>query len=35
MKRLNEREIIDLFTSYINDPLLDKVKGDDLVIVPL
>ena len=35
MKRLNEREIIDLFTSYINDPLLDKVKGDDVVIVPL
>jgi thiamine-monophosphate kinase len=35
MKRLNEREIIDLFTSYINDPLLDKVKNDDLVIFPL
>ena len=35
MKRLNEREIIDLFTSYINDPLLDKVKGDDVVIVSL
>ena len=35
MKRLNEREIIDLFTSYINEPLLDKVKGDDVVIVPL
>ena len=35
MKRLNEREIIDLFTSYIKDPLLDKVKNDDLVILPL
>jgi thiamine-monophosphate kinase len=35
MKRLNEREIIDLFTSYIKDPLLDKVKNDDLVIFPL
>lgn len=35
MKRLNEREIIDLFTSYINDPLLDKVKNDDVVILPL
>lgn len=32
MKRLNEREIIDLFTSYIDDPLLDKVKNDDVVI---
>lgn len=35
MKRLNEREIIDLFTTYINDPLLDKVKNDDVVIFPL
>lgn len=35
MKRLNEREIIDLFTSFINDPLLDKVKNDDVVIFPL
>lgn len=35
MKRLNEREIIDLFTSNINDPLLDKVKNDDVVIFPL
>ena len=35
MKRLNEREIIDLFTSYIKHPLLDKVKNDDLVIFPL
>jgi thiamine-monophosphate kinase len=35
MKRLNEREIIDLFTSYINDPLLNKVKNDDVVILPL
>lgn len=35
MKRLNEREIINLFTSYINDPLLDKVKNDDVVIFPL
>lgn len=35
MKRLNEREIIDLFISYFNDPLLNKVKGDDVVIVPL
>ena len=35
MKRLNEREIIDLFISYFNNPLLDKVKGDDLVISPL
>ena len=35
MKRLNEREIINLFTSYINDPLLDKVKNDDVVILPL
>jgi len=33
MKRLNEREIIDLFTSRINDPLLDKVKNDDVVIL--
>ncbi|HET6716274.1 MAG TPA: AIR synthase related protein, partial [Nitrososphaeraceae archaeon] len=35
MKRLNEREIIDLFTSYIDDHLLDKVKNDDVVIFPL
>ena len=35
MKRLNEREIIDLFISYFNNPLLDKVKRDDLVISPL
>lgn len=35
MKRLNEREIIDLFNSYFSNPLLDKVKGDDLVICPL
>ena len=35
MKRLNEREIIDLFTSKINDPLLDKVKNDDVVILPV
>jgi thiamine-monophosphate kinase len=35
MKRLNEREIIDLFTSRINDPLLDKVKNDDVVILPV
>ncbi|HEY7226937.1 MAG TPA: thiamine-phosphate kinase [Nitrososphaeraceae archaeon] len=35
MKRLNEREIIDIFTSNINDPLLDKVKNDDVVILPL
>jgi thiamine monophosphate kinase len=35
MKKLNEREIIDLFTSYIDDPLLDKVKNDDVVIFPL
>jgi hypothetical protein len=34
MKRLNEREIIDLFNSYFSNPLLDKVKGDDLVISP-
>jgi thiamine-monophosphate kinase len=34
MKRLNEREIIDLFTSNINDPLLDKVKNDDVIILP-
>lgn len=35
MNRLNEREIIDLFTSKINDPLLDKVKNDDVVILPV
>lgn len=35
MKRLNEREIIDLFTSKINDSLLDKVKNDDVVILPV
>ena len=35
MKRLNEREIIDLFSSNINDPLLDKVKNDDVVILPV
>jgi thiamine-monophosphate kinase len=35
MKRLNEREIIDLFTSNINDQLLDKVKNDDVVILPV
>jgi thiamine-monophosphate kinase len=35
MKRLNEREIIELFISYLNDPLLNKVKDDDVVIVPL
>src|SRR6186997_284091 len=35
MKRLNEREIINLFISYFNNPLLDKVKRDDLVISPL
>jgi len=35
MKRLNESEIIDLFTSRINDPLLDKVKDDDVVILPV
>jgi thiamine-monophosphate kinase len=35
MKRLNESEIIDLFTYKINDPLLDKVKDDDVVILPL
>lgn len=35
MKRLNEREIIDLFTSYLGDPLLNKITGDDVVIAPL
>ncbi len=35
MMRLNEREIIDLFISYFKDPLLNKVKGDDVVIVPI
>lgn len=35
MKRLNEREIIDLFTSNINEPLLEKVKNDDVVILPV
>jgi thiamine-monophosphate kinase len=35
MKRLNEREIIELFISYFNDPLLNKVKCNDVVIVPL
>ena len=35
MMRLNEREIIDLFISYFNDPLLNKVKGDDVVIVAI
>jgi len=35
MKRLNEREIIDLFTHTINDQLLDKVKNDDVVILPV
>ena len=35
MKRLNEREIIDLFISYFNNSLLDEVKGDDVVISPL
>ena len=35
MKRLNEREIIDLITSYIDDQLLDEVKNDDVVIFPL
>ncbi len=35
MTRLNEREIIDLFVTYFKDPLLNKVKGDDVVIVPL
>ena len=28
MKRLNEREIIDLFVSYFDNPLLKKVFGD-------
>jgi thiamine-monophosphate kinase len=35
MKRLNEREIIELFISYFNDPLLNRVKDNDVVIVPL
>lgn len=35
MRRLNESEIIDLFISKINDPLLDKVKDDDVVILPV
>ena len=35
MKRLNEREIIDLFISYFDNPLLNKVNGDDVIILPL
>lgn len=35
MKRLNEKEIIDLFNANINDPLLDEVKNDDVVILPI
>jgi thiamine-monophosphate kinase len=35
MKRLNEREIIDLFISYFDNPVLKKVYGDDVIILPL